>query len=159
MSQKVLQLVERFFSQRGQQGYTDDSSCFAEDATYELFVSSPKSVRRSWQGRRAIQDYYSVVQQNYKILYGTPRTLSIESGNAPGTFAVVVNGSELAHLELQAQHAWVEWAASLQIDGDFIKKVTMTIYRFTEISESGLERFLQCSSKNGTVPTMGQGPT
>ena len=66
---------------------------------------------------------------------------------------------ERTHRKPQAQNVWAVWIPILQAEGDFIKKVTMTIRPFPEISESRSERSLLCLSKIRAIPTMWQSPT
>ncbi len=128
MSHENVQLVRRFFRSIAEEDVAGACSCFAEDASYELFVAPPKSVKGSFRGRAAVQEYLSVLPAIYQILHSVVPTIVVE-GNE--TFA---RGSEIARLVFDDEIVRAEWVAFFQIEDGLIKKVTMSIYSWTILS-------------------------
>ena len=129
MSEEMLKSVRQFFSGIGQKGSPAAVvSCFADDVTYDVFIAQEKPLTFNFQGRRLVEDYCTMIKSTYKVLLSTPTTLVVDGDN------VLARGSEIARVVRQNQIVRAEWIAVFEIEDGLIKKIWMSVYRWSILS-------------------------
>lgn len=129
MSQANTELVEKFLLAAHLCSFAGwSTSWFHKDILYELSIDKISPLRESHQGREAVEDYLSTIRANYQILEPGVRTI-VSYDNE-----VLVHGSELARLTLSGQLVRAQWVASIDLEGSLIKKLSMSVYRWTVLS-------------------------
>lgn len=132
MSKRNTDLVEQFlqvYRQPHASGWS--ARWLRDDIRYELFINRPNPLNKSFRGRSAVEDYLAMVVASYQVLMAETTTL-IARGNE-----VTVHGSELARLKLSEQLVRTEWTEVFELEAGLIKKITMTIHRWTVVPAGG----------------------
>src|SRR5262249_7168296 len=82
-------------------------------------------ITSSFHGREAVEAYFRILGTSYQVLDFAALTLFVDGDK------VLAAGSEVARLTLHAQIVRAEWVAVFEIEDELIKKVAMSIYRWT----------------------------
>lgn len=131
MSQANAELVEKFLLTAHLCSFAGwSTSWFHEDICYELSIDRANPLRTSFKGRETVEEYLAVIRADYQILEPGIRTI-VSYDNE-----VIVHGSELARLTLSGQLVRAQWVASIALEASLIKKISMTVYRWTVLSAS-----------------------
>ncbi len=133
MSAHIVKVLTQFYS-HGRQSDSMSAllNILSSDISYDLHLSQPDPQSCSFQGREMVSDYLIMLSKTYQILESNS-TVVIPNGNR-----IIAHGGEHARLLLRNQIVKTEWLGIFELDGEMIKHIAMSIYRWKILSISGM---------------------
>lgn len=138
MSIQQIEAVHKFLSYLGAAGAGPIRlDMLAEDVRYDWLAAQDVPVKRSLVGRSEVEGYLAILPHTYRILECDERII-----HSIGDKTVVLGG-ERARLVRTGQIVRADWNAVFDFSEDLITAITMSIYRWTILSQPQL-RQLHC---------------